>query len=113
MLGTGGGHEVDPAQLRDYADYVADLALSVETIRISAMYEGMNSTGFTGLLTPIGHGCEAVRSEVLQPLFEMLQRKLHQTGEGVRTAAYQYGLAEVEAQERIDRAGKSGGMYAV
>ncbi|WP_216213082.1 hypothetical protein [Amycolatopsis aidingensis] len=87
---------------------MSDLSLDVQTVRLSAMYEGMNSTGFTGLLTPIGDGCEAARTNLLQPMFEMLQRKLNQTGEGVRTAAYKYGLAEVEAQERVEGAGKGG-----
>lgn len=108
-----GGHEVDPRELRAYANYVGDLSGSVYTIQLSAMFEGMNSTGFTGLLTPIGVACDEVRESILRPVFEMIQTKLHQTGEGVRVAAYKYGLEEIESQERIERTGKGGGPRAV
>jgi hypothetical protein len=108
-----GGHEVDPRELRAYADYVGDLSGSVYTVQLAAMFEGMNSTGFTGLLTPIGMACEEVRESILRPVFEMIQTKLYQTGEGVRVAAYRYGLEEIENQERIESAGKGGDPRAI
>lgn len=112
-LSDAGGYGVDPRELRSYADYVGDLAEDVYTIQITAMFEGLNATGFTGLLTPIGMACEEIRENVLRPAFEMLQRKLHETGEGVRVAAYKYGLAEIEQQEMIENAGKGGNFRAV
>lgn len=113
MATTGGGYDVDPLELRNYANYTQDLAQDVETMRITAMYEGMNPEGFTGLLKPIGAACKEVRSQVLHQVFDLLREKLHDTAEGVRTAARQYGLAEAEAEEQTKRAGNSGGNIAV
>ncbi|GAA1213514.1 hypothetical protein [Prauserella alba] len=109
----GDGYDVDPLQLRDYADYVSKLSMSVTTIQYSAMYEGMNPEGFTGLLTPIGTACEQVRERILTSVFSMLQAKLNETGEGVRVAAKKYGLAEAETQEQVERAEDTGGHRVV
>lgn len=110
---SGNGYDVDPLQLRDYADYVNKLSMSVTTIQYSAMYEGMNPEGFTGLLTPIGAACGEIRERVLEPVFSMFQEKLNQTGEGVRVAAKKYGLAEAETHEQVERAEHTGGNRAV
>lgn len=107
------GYGVDPLELRDYADYVNKLSMSVTTIQYSAMYEGMNPAGFTGLLTPIGTACEQVREQILGPVFSMLQAKLNETGEGVRVAAKKYGLAEAEARDQAERAEHTGGYRAI
>ncbi|MDV6013289.1 hypothetical protein [Haloechinothrix sp. LS1_15] len=100
----GDGHEVDPLQLRDYADYVRHLSIhGFRRIRLVAQYEGCNPDGFTGLLTPLGEACTALQDSVVEPLFEMATEKLNGTAQGVMAAAEDYGLAEAEAEERLEQ----------
>lgn len=104
-----GGYGLDPAEMRNYAEYISDLALSFTTIRISTMYEGVNLEGLPSLMDVLRDRCESLRSELIEPMFNMALTKLVATGEGVRTAAYKYGLAEIEAREIAERSGRPGG----
>ncbi len=112
-MSATGGYGVDPRELEAYADYVGDLATKIYGIQLDAMFEGMNSSGFTGLLTPVGTACDELRESALRPAFETLLRKLSETGESVKTAAYKYGLAEVEQQERIQNTGSGTTIHAI
>ncbi|MFD6793449.1 MULTISPECIES: hypothetical protein [Prauserella salsuginis group] len=108
-----GGHEVDPLVLRDLAKYISNLATSFEVIRIDAQHEGLSVKGFTGLLAPIGDSFSAFGQETLGPLAEMATTKMNQMADSLLSAAEQYGLAEAEAQERIERPAEGGGFSAV
>ncbi|WP_253866291.1 hypothetical protein [Prauserella halophila] len=82
-------------------------------IRIDAQYEGLSAKGFTGLLAPIGDSFSAFGQETLGPISEMATKKMNQMADSLLSAAEQYGLAEAEAQERIERPAEGGDFNAV
>ncbi|KID29519.1 hypothetical protein HQ32_02932 [Prauserella sp. Am3] len=107
MTATG-GHEVDPLVLRDFSKYISDLASSFEVIRIDAQHEGLSDKGFTGLLSPVGDSFQALGKDTLEPLTRMAINKMNQMADSLIAAAQQYGLAEAEAKERIERPTRGG-----
>ncbi|MGQ0842142.1 hypothetical protein [Actinokineospora sp.] len=103
------GTEVIARDLRDYARYLhVGVASDLDLIRMDARYEGCNGDGFTFLLSPLADVMNFVGLNLVDAAFRMGMNKMRNTADGLHATAYDYGLAEIENQERLNRTNRGG-----
>jgi len=107
----GGGYDVDPTKLIDFANYVEGLAnQSYLVLRDVAITDGMDTTGFKRSIDAIPCLSEALiptiellQGNVVSPAVRMLYDKMYNIGDAMREAARNYGLTDQENVRTLER----------
>lgn len=108
---SGGGYDVDPTKLVDFANYVEGLAnQSYLALRDVAIGDGMDTAGFERSIEAIPCLSEAliptlesVTEKFVAPAVKMLYNKMYDIGDAVRDAARDYGLTDQENVRTLER----------
>ncbi|MBK1786881.1 type VII secretion target [Prauserella cavernicola] len=101
---SGGGHQVEAAELRGYAGLLDRQAQHFTAIEQHARDKGGDTSGYTGLLAllvPVVNGVVSLYGETLQ----FANGKMTEVRENLDTAADQYEARDADSRSQMDRLG--------
>lgn len=105
-----GSTQVDPQELYDCGNYYLNtVSQNFLTVRMTAEYEGCNSSGFDSLaFFPIRAFLDDVAKDAVAEAFTLAQGKMVGLGESLIAAAKAYGLTDEESSKTIEHTGRGG-----
>ncbi|KMS85998.1 hypothetical protein [Prauserella rugosa] len=97
---AGGGHEVEPGEIRGYRDLAERQAQHFKTIAAHAREKGGDTSGYTGLLALLAPAVTGV-VELYGETLKFASKKMDEVGAKLEDTAKRYETNEQESQSEI------------
>jgi len=97
------GFDVEANEINKFANYILDQVLDdLDTIKVGAAQEGLNTEGFSGVLEPVAEVMDDFNVQ-LEEVCHELHRRLENLANALKNASQKYGDIDTENEEEFRR----------